>query len=267
MTDTPTPAPQKDFGLMLYEPKMIEQIKKALPSSQKSHVDRFTRIALTEFRKNKELQKCSPTSILTSFMQSCQIGLEIGGVGGQCYLIPFKQECTLQIGYRGMIELAYRSGLVRSIQPSAVYENDVFSIARGSDPKIIHEPAIKEPKGAILGFYVVAFLKDGASVFQYMNKDEINDHRKKFSKGGNIWDIHYEAMALKTVMKKLFKWLPQCSEIQQAMEIEALSDSFIQIDAEAASPVDETVYETAADHAAALIDLGDDEDVSEPDPK
>ncbi len=249
------------FQEMLGQEVTINEIRKALPKDKKSGVDRITRIALTEFRKSETLRKCDPISIVSSIIQAAQLGLEVGGVAGQVYFIPYGAQCTIQIGYRGMIELAYRSGYVSSIQPNTVYENDIFSLIEGTSPEIIHRRALSD-RGETIGYYIVARLKNGDNISKFMTTEEINIHRDKFSKAFTsgrdqamkFWKESYEAMALKTVMRQLFKWLPQSSEMMQALEIEVENDNkrkpkIINMDENG------QIYNSVADKAASIIDI------------
>lgn len=151
-------------------------------------------------------------------MTIAQLGLE-PGVLGQCYLIPFKNnklgtiECQFQLGYKGMIELLRRTGQLSDIYAYTVYSNDEFSIEYGLERTLKHIPAFTNPegRGEIVGFYSVAILKDGTRAFEYMTKREVIEHEEKYRKGNfknDIWNKNFEEMSLKTVTKKMLKWLP-----------------------------------------------------------
>lgn len=251
-------APTKplDFGVKLRQESTVVEMKNALPIHKKASVDRILRIALTEFRTNSKLQACSHESIIASLTQACQLGLEVGSTSGQAYLIPFGGKCTLMLGYRGMIELAYRSGFIASIQPHTVYEKDEFSIEEGTEPRIIHKRNLDEA-GAIKGYYVVAKLKEGGTISKYMSVKEIDKVQKDHSKSADIWNKHREAMSLKTVMRSLFKWLPQSAEMIQAIEAESPdTDKRFDIDADSFhynGEDGEVYYDSSADKAAAMI--------------
>lgn len=183
-----------------------KQFATALPKHINS--DRFVRIAITTIRQNPKLAQCNQESLLGALMVSAQLGLE-PGVLGQCYLIPYGRECQFQIGYKGMIELLRRSGQLKDIYAYSVYENDEFEMTYGLDRDLKHKPNLQN-KGNFIGCYCVAVLKDDARAFEYMTKDEIEAHGKKFSKtyGNGPWKTDFEAMAHKTVVKKMLKWLP-----------------------------------------------------------
>src|SRR5579872_5213167 len=93
--------------------KQKQQLQMALPKHL--NVDRLLRIALTEYRRVPGLSKCTPESFYASLLQAGQLGIEPGGSLGQGYLIPYGTECKFMLGYRGMIDLARRSGEIESI--------------------------------------------------------------------------------------------------------------------------------------------------------
>lgn len=193
------------------------QFEKALPKHLTS--EKFTRVAITEIRKNPSLLKCNSTSLLGSLMTAAQLGLEIG-VLGQAYLIPYGSECQFQIGYKGMIELLRRSGQLKDIYAYAVYENDEFSIEYGLSRGLIHKPTFKD-RGAVVGYYAVAILKDDTKSFFYMTKDEVTTHAKRFSKAFNFksspWQTDFDEMAMKTCIKKMVKYLPVSTEFLESI--------------------------------------------------
>ena len=112
---------------------MMPEIKKALPSVITP--ERFTRIALSALNNIPQLQQCTPISFLAALMNAAQLGLEPNTPLGQAYLIPYRNkgslECQFQIGYKGLIDLAYRNGQMQNIQAQAVYDNDFFEYEYG----------------------------------------------------------------------------------------------------------------------------------------
>lgn len=192
-----------------------QQFAAALPKHLNS--ERFTRVAITEIRKNPKLAGCKAESLLGSLMVMAQLGLEPGPLG-QCYLIPYGLECQFQLSYKGMIELLRRTGQLSDIYAYTVFENDDFSIEYGLDRKLTHKPNFKD-SGEPIGYYAVAILKDGAKAFEFMTKEAVEAHMKRFSKTYNNgpWKTDFEAMAHKTVVKKLLKWLPVSVEFIENM--------------------------------------------------
>lgn len=198
--------------------KMKPQLALCLPKHMS--VDRVCRIALTEFRKNPMLMECEPMSFIAAVMVASQLGLEIG-ILGSSYLVPFKNrtknivECNFIPGYRGLIDLARRSGNIISISAEIVYKKDFFEFEKGLNEKLIHKPTLID-KGEMIAAYAVAKLKDGGSQFIVMSKQEIDEVKNKAKAQYGPWISDYYAMAQKTVVRRLFKWLPSSVEMQNA---------------------------------------------------
>lgn len=215
-TEASPPSPAQTIAA--YLKKMAPEIEKALPKHMDA--DRMARIALTTIRTNPKLLECSVPSLLGAVMQAAQLGLEPGLIG-HCYLVPFKNGKTGQsevqfiIGYKGMIDLARRSGNIESIYAHAVYANDTFEYEYGLHPKLVHKPAMTD-RGEFIGAYAVAHFKDGGYQFEFMPKEEIEKRRKR-SKAASAgpWVTDYEEMAKKTVIRHMWKYLPISIEIQQ----------------------------------------------------
>lgn len=210
-TDIAPPTPAQTIGA--YIKQMESQIAQVLPK----HItlERLTRISLTTIRTNPKLLECTVPSLLAAVMQSAQLGLE-PGLLGHCYIIPYGKEATFVIGYKGMIDLARRSGNIKSIYAHAVYENDDFDYEYGLNPGLKHKPAMTN-RGQFLGAYAVAHFNDGGYQFEFMPKEEI-DIRRKRSKASNSgpWVTDYEEMAKKTVVRHMFKYLPLSIEVMQS---------------------------------------------------
>jgi recombination protein RecT len=211
-TDVAPPTPAQTIGA--YLKKMESQIAQVLPKHVT--VERLTRIALTTIRTNPKLLQCELPSLLGSVMQAAQLGLE-PGLLGHCYIIPYGKEATFIIGYKGMIDLARRSGNIKSIYAHAVYENDDFEYEYGLHPALKHKPAMTN-RGEFIGAYAVAHFNDGGYQFEFMPKEEIDIRRKRSKASGNgPWVTDYEEMAKKTVVRHMFKYLPISIEIMQGV--------------------------------------------------
>lgn len=201
---------------------MEGEIAKALPSVMTP--ERFTRITLSALSSNPDLQGTTPASFLGAMMTAAQLGLEPNTPLGQAYLIPYKNkgtlECQFQLGYRGMIDLAYRSGEVQIIQAHIVYANDKFDFSFGIDPKLNHVPALGE-RGEATHVYAMFRTKDGGYGFDVMTIDDVRRHAAKYSKSYNSsyspWNTNFEEMAKKTVLKRVLKYAPLKSDFARAV--------------------------------------------------
>lgn len=210
---------------------MSGEIAKALP--QVMTPERFTRIALSAVSNTPKLGNCTPQSFLGAMMNAAQLGLEPNTPLGQAYLIPFENrkkgitECQFQIGYKGLIDLAYRSGEVKMIDAQVVYENDEFEYELGMDPVLKHKPA-RTNRGNPIYFYATFKLTNGGQGFQVMSIEDVQDHAKKYSKTYNNgpWQTNFEEMAKKTVLKKLLKYAPLKTEfVKQVTQDETIKTS------------------------------------------
>lgn len=196
------------------------QIKAALPAHLKNSVERFRRVALTEFRKNATLKECAPISFLGAIIQATQLGLEPGPLG-HFYLVPRRVRGNWEVlgivGYRGMIDLARRSGQITSIHAHVVREGDEFSYRLGLNPDLQHQPLRDD--GDITHVYAVANLVGGGVQFEVMSRRAVDKVRES-SPAGNSgpWVSHFAEMARKTVVRRLFKYLPVSIELAVAAD-------------------------------------------------
>jgi recombination protein RecT len=234
--------------------KQKPQIARALPR----HIDieRFTRIALTTLRQTPQLQQTTPESFLGAIMLAAQLGLEPGPLG-QAYIVPFnnkgRMEAQFIVGYKGYIDLARRSGQLLSIEVRTVYEADEFEYSFGLEGDIRHIPSREEDRGNPVVWYGIAKLKDGGLYYEVMSRGDIERYRKR-SKAPNspAWTQDYDAMAKKTVVRRMAPWLPMSVEAQQVAASDEnvarlnFSDDAIDVvgvevvDAETGEIVDET---------------------------
>lgn len=208
------PAAKPETVLANYLERMKPEIEKALPAHMTA--DRMARIALTTVRTNPKLLECNISSVMAGIMQASQLGLEFGLLG-HCYLIPYGKEATFMLSYKGMIELARRSGNIKSIYAHSVYKNDMFKRVLGIENTIEHEPA-EGDRGEFIGVYAVAHFKDGGYQFEYLSKAEVEKKRNHSKmKNSKPWTEHYEEMAKKTALRSLFKYLPVSVEVQEGI--------------------------------------------------
>ena len=196
--------------------KMLPAIAAALPKTMTP--ERFSRVVLTALSANPKLMDCTQPSFLGSMMIAAQLGLEVNTPLGHAYLIPFRNhgimECTFQLGYKGLIDLAYRSGQISTIQAQTVYANDTFEYELGLDAKLIHKPALSD-RGDPVAFYALYKTKDGGWGFEVMSLEDIRQHARRFSKSADSgpWATNFEAMAKKTVLKRVLKYAPLSTEV------------------------------------------------------
>lgn len=212
--------PKDIFGMLkVYS----AEIARALPRHM--NADRMARIVTTEIRRTPKLLQCDAKSLFGAVIQSSQLGLEPGGGLGHAYLVPYGKECQLIIGYRGMIDLARRSGQMVSLAGEAVYAKDRFEYELGLEPKLKHVPSTDEDRGPLVYVYAVACLVGGGRQFVVMSKGDVDKIRKR-SKAGESgpWKTDYDAMAIKTAIRRLFKYLPVSVEVTRAAVFDEAGD-------------------------------------------
>ena len=201
---------------------MEPEIKKALPSVITP--ERFMRIAISALNNTPQLRQCTPISFISALLNSAQLGLEPNTPLGQAYLIPYKNkgviECQFQIGYKGLIDLAYRNGNMQTIQAHTVYSNYLFQYEYGLEPKLIHRPDFSD-RGELVYFYGLFRTQNGGYGFSVMSKAEMDCYAKTYSKAFDSsfspWKTAYEEMAKKTVIKQALKYAPIATEFHRAL--------------------------------------------------
>lgn len=211
------------------------EIRKALPMVLTP--ERFTRMALSAINNTPKLAECTPMSFIAALMNAAQLGLEPNTPLGQAYLIPYKNkgilECQFQLGYRGLIDLAYRNERMQSIEAQTVYMNDEFSYELGLNPSLIHRPTFEEA-GEIRAFYAVFRLDNGGYRFEVMSKSAVDAYAMRYSKAFTSdfspWKSNYEGMAKKTVIKQLLKYAPVKSDFQKAITLDETVKTQLSID-------------------------------------
>jgi recombination protein RecT len=202
--------------------KLKPQIEAALPR----HItpDRMARIALTQLRKTPKLYSCTLQSFFGSIITASQLGLE-PGVNGQCYLIPYGQECTFIPGWRGYMDLLSRSGRANA-WTGAVYDGDEFDYEYGSKPFILHKPGKwSGDKNALIFAYAVGRINGmDWPTLEVWDIDRIWAQRDRNNKCKTKTD-HYsytypEMYARKLPLLQVIKYLPSSIEINTASELD-----------------------------------------------
>lgn len=205
----------------LDNPQQQAELAKVLPAGMDP--TRFARIALTAVLRNPKLARCDKASFVLAIMEAAALGLEPDSQSGMAYLVPFGGTCQLIVGYRGLIQLAYRHPRVSEIGAEAVYDKDVFKVRYGINPQLDHWPALDGPtRGEFLGAYAWARVQGGGRPFVYMPKAEIEEHRARSrAKNDGPWITDYIAMAVKTPVRSLCKRIPQSPQLMQALAVES----------------------------------------------
>jgi len=175
--------------------------------------------AINIARSNPAIYRCKPDTIMMAVFEAAALGLSLDPALHEAYLIGYKDQCQLQIGYRGLLRLAHNDSSISHVDAVAVYDGDTIKINRGSDPSIDHEISL-DPGSEVLGVYAVAHMADGSKKIEYMSKRQIEDHRSRYSKarGTSPWSTAWEEMAKKTVLIRLLKYIPMSAKSNAAVK-------------------------------------------------
>lgn len=179
---------------------------------------------------NKALNGCKAESVISAALIAASMDLPINQNLGFAYLIPYKNKdgevCQFQMGYKGFIQLAQRSGFYKTINASEVKEGEIVNFDRLSGEiefKWI-EDQVKREKASTVGFVAYFRLLNGFEKSFYMTAEELNKHAKKYSKnfakyGSGLWSDDFDSMAKKTVLKLLIsKYGPLNTQLQKAIQ-------------------------------------------------
>lgn len=216
-------------------PAQMQEIARALPKHMSA--DRMARVAITALTKTPALNECEPASFFKCLLDLSAMGLEPDG--RRAHLIPFRNnkrnvtECQLIVDYKGLVELAYRSGEIASIHTDVFCEGEEFIEDRGK--VISHRIDRSKQRGKPLGAYCIVTFKSGSEKHEVMGIHEIEAIRKRSRSGSSgPWVTDWSEMARKTVFRRASKWLPLSSEILEAFERDG--DQFEQPPARAKRP-------------------------------
>lgn len=201
-------------------------LQKRLP--QVMSVDRLIGLSVGAMRRNPRLQDCTMGSVINSVIQSGMLGLEPNTPLGHAYLIPYKKECTFQVGYRGLMNLAMRGGHVRKFDPQVVFDGDEFEIEYGSSEHMVHRPKFQSSEW--LGAYSLCKLATGEMSWLYLPKATILGIRDNHSQSYrqdlenktrySPWTTAEDEMAMKTAVKRHCKRLELNVDLARAAELD-----------------------------------------------
>jgi len=219
--------PQGDFGAVLAQ--NMKKIESVLPK----HMDatRLCRMAMNAVQSNPKLMECTPASFLVSVINCAEMGLEPNL--DQVALVPYSRVVTCQPMYQGLIDLAYRSGMVSDIDAELVCKGDEFQYVKGLCPVLHHVPVDAPDHETYHHVYAVAHLTTGGARFVVLSKEQIRKVRdasagwRAYKKHGaeTTWATNEPAMALKTAVKRLTKLLPKSIELRRVLALDTALDT------------------------------------------
>lgn len=209
-------------------PSMLKMYQSQIAAALPRHIkaDRMARIALTCYRLNPKLADCKPASVFAAVIQSAQLGLE-PGLNGRAFLVPYGDECQFVPGWKGLVELANRSGRA-SVWTGAVVEGDKLDYMLGDSPFIRHLPNSDDDQGKLTHVYAVGRPR-GADwpIIEVWSDAKIKKHFNRYNKIGKKHYAHanWEMYARKIPLLQVLKYLPSSPELDTALALDAAADA------------------------------------------
>lgn len=243
-----------------------EYLQQVLGEKRASFVNNLTSLVVN----NRALQSCEPTSIMYAGIKATSLGLPLDANLGCAYVIPYNnsrngvREAQFQIGYKGFIQLAIRSGQFKIINVTDIREGEINSIDVLSG-KYVFNNIPDRHKHKVVGYAAYELLTNGFEKTLYMSVEEVEEHAKRYSKtyssrdkdvkDSSKWATDFDAMAKKTLLKQLLsKYAPLSIEMMDAIRydqsvIDKDSPRYVDVDVneQLANDVEETMAKTEID--------------------
>jgi recombination protein RecT len=207
-----------DLNKYLQSDAVMNRLQKLVGENAEQWVSTILHIA----NSNKQLQQCEPKSIVAAAVQAIALRLPIDATLGYSYIVPYANKAQFQIGYKGLIQLALRSGQYRTINVSTVYEGQLVS-----HDILTGEVVLQSERSGnnVVGYVAYIELVNGFRKAMYMTVDEVTEHAKRFSKmygkADSLWVKNFDGMAQKTVLKRLLSKYGLLSvDMQRAIKVD-----------------------------------------------
>lgn len=205
-----------------------EGVQKRISELLDKRAPQFTTSLVTAVNENAKLAECEPQSVLNAALTAASMDLPINQNLGFAYLIPYNTKsgnvCQFQMGYKGFIQLAQRSGYYKTINVTDIRKGEIKGRDRikGTIEFDFIEDDKQRDKEPIVGYVAYFELLNGFEKMLYMSAEQIEQHAKRFSKsykyGGGLWKDDFDSMASKTVLKQLIsKFGPLNTQLQEAV--------------------------------------------------
>lgn len=176
----------------------------------------FLSSVISAYKSNKSLGECEPMSVISAALQAATLDLPINQSLGMAHIVPYGGVAQFQLGWKGLVQLAQRTGLYETMNATIIYEGQLVS-----EDEFTGEFVFKKDKSSdkIIGYLFYFKLLNGYHKQVYWPIDKVEKHAKRYSKSFSNekgrWKLDFEAMALKTVViEGLKKWGPMSVEMQ-----------------------------------------------------
>lgn len=203
--------------------KMQDQFQAVLPPQ--IPVERFVRTAITAVGMQPDLLRTDRRSLLGACMKAAQDGLLPDG--REAALVIFKGRAQYLPMVAGLLKKARQSGQISSISAHVVYERDQFDYELGDNEHILHKPLITGERGKPVAVYAIARTTDGGAYREVMSVAQVEKVRavSRASKPDSPWNQWWDEMARKTVIRRLAKYLPSSTDLDQLLAREDGTDN------------------------------------------
>lgn len=220
----------KELRTWLDKPTVLDQLRRALPNDLAP--ERLARISLTVIERSKGLKQCSPISLLACVVECAQLGFEPDPIMGEAYLVPFKEQATLLVGYKGFAKLAFQTGDIYKIPAFVVRKGEEYSEIAGSHAALIHVPkdhGVEKDDSTWTHAYAMAFFRDGHTDWQTLERAEVFRRRSRsraFTSGkkDSPWFTDPEMMWRKSAIRALASRLPKSTKDYRLARAVAIDD-------------------------------------------
>lgn len=213
------PAAQQTAALANMEKKVREILP--LVGGDRAKAEKIIRIGANAVSKTPALAKCNPAKLWLGIQEIAAMNLTIGARGA--YLVPYKDEVQVIVSPHGLIELAYRHPLVKSVQARVVRKGEPLLIEYAPEATVKHSPRIDGQGGEMIGAYAIIDLTNGGRIVEWMSRIEvlkIKNSSQSARKGYGPWVDWEEEMWRKTVLKRAMKYVPQSEEMMRALDVD-----------------------------------------------
>lgn len=237
MNNLSTQAQRPKFSVMISTPKYQKMINNTLRDPKRAQ--RFTSSIISAVATNPMLQECDPSTILSGALLGESLGLSPSPQLGQYYLVPFNntkkgcKDAQFQLGYKGYIQLALRSGYYKHLNVIAVKAGELvrFKPLTEEIELNLNEDELAREASATIGYLAMLEYLNGFRKTIYWSREKMEAHALRYSKGYaakkgyTFWEKDFDAMAFKTMLRQLIsKWGIMSVELQQAFESDIVSE-------------------------------------------
>lgn len=211
------------FPAFIKSDGVMNSLSKTLGNEAKK--SRFVSSIISAVSTNESLQKCDYNSIVNCALLGESLALTPSPQLGQFYMVPYGDKAQFQLGYKGYIQLAIRSGQYKKLNVLSIKQGELICynpLDEEIEVKLI-EDELEREKAATIGYYAMFEYTNGFRKTMYWSKEKMEAHAIKYSKGYQakkgytFWEKDFDGMAYKTMLRQLIsKWGVMSVEFQKS---------------------------------------------------